>query len=127
MDNFENLSMKAYKNEILDDEYDFIDKYFFEQLKKLYLDYRCEKINKDKAEIKKKKIKNEYFSEKEYRRKYLEICKEYNSNRINIEYDLSRIEKSNDKEEMLKIALNIIAKMTKDENFLQRNLNKLTF
>lgn len=118
MDNFENLSMKAYKNEILDDEYDFIDKYFFEQLKKLYLDYRCEKINKDKAEIKKKKIKNEYFSEKEYRRKYLEICKEYNSNRINIEYDLSRIEKSNDKEEMLKIALNIIAKMTKDENFL---------
>ncbi len=127
MDNFENLSMKAYKNEILDDEYDFIDKYFFEQLKELYLDYRCEKINKDKAEIKKKKIKNEYFSEKEYRRKYLEICKEYNSNRINIEYDLSRIEKSNDKEEMLKIALNIIAKMTKDENFLQRNLNKLTF
>lgn len=127
MDNFENLSMKAYKNEILDDEYDFIDKYFFEQLKKLYLDYRCGKINKDKAEIKKKKIKNEYFSEKEYRRKYLEICKEYNSNRINIEYDLSRIEKSNDKEEMLKIALNIIAKMTKDENFLQRNLNKLTF
>ena len=127
MDNFENLSMKAYKNEILDDEYDFIDKYFFEQLKELYLDYRCEKINKDKAEIKKKKIKNEYFSEKEYRRKYLEICKEYNSNRINIEYDLSRIEKSNDKEEMLKIALNIIAKMTKDENFLQRYLNKLTF
>ena len=127
MDNFENLSMKAYKNEILDDEYDFIDKYFFYQLKELYLDYRCEKINKDKAEIKKKKIKNEYFSEKEYRRKYLEICKEYNSNRINIEYDLSRIEKSNDKEEMLKIALNIIAKMTKDENFLQRNLNKLTF
>lgn len=127
MDNFENLSMKAYKNEILDDEYDFIDKYFFEQLKELYLDYRCEKINKDKTEIKKKKIKNEYFSEKEYRRKYLEICKEYNSNRINIEYDLSRIEKSNDKKEMLKIALNIIAKMTKDENFLQRNLNKLTF
>lgn len=127
MDSFENLSMKAYKNEILSDEYDFIDKYFFEQLKELYLDYRCGKINKDKAEIKKKKIKNEYFSEKEYRRKYLEICKEYNSNRINIEYDLSRIEKSNDKEEMLKIALNIIAKMTKDENFLQRNLNKLTF
>lgn len=127
MDSFENLSMKAYKNEILSDEYDFIDKYFFEQLKELYLDYRYGKINKDKAEIKKKKIKNEYFSEKEYRRKYLEICKEYNSNRINIEYDLSRIEKSNDKEEMLKIALNIIAKMTKDENFLQRNLNKLTF
>lgn len=122
MDNFENLSMKAYKNEILDDEYDFIDKYFFEQLKELYLDYRCEKINKDKAEIKKKKIKNEYFSEKEYRRKYLEICKEYNSNRINIEYDLSRIEKSNDKEEMLKIALNIIAKMTKDENFFTKKL-----
>ena len=127
MDKFEELSLKAYKGEKIEEDSNIIDKYYYEKLKELYLDYKCGKINKEKAEIKKKKLKNEYNSEKEYYNRYIEICKQYNENRIKIEFDLSKIEKSKDKDEILKLALEIIMKMINDENFLKRNLDKLTF
>ena len=127
MDNFEALSVKAYRDNEIDNDYNVIDKYYFLKLKDLYLDYKCGKIIKEKAEIKKKKLRSEYIYDKKYYEKYLEICREYNDNRINIEYNLNKLEKSNDKDEILKLALEIIGKMINDENLAKRNLDKLTF
>lgn len=127
MDNFEMLSIKAYKEEKIDENNNIIDKYYYLKLKDLYLNYRCGKITQGKAEIRKKKLKNNYNYEMGYYKRYIAICKEYNDNRIKIEYNLSQIEKSNDKNEILKLSLEIISKMINDEEFLKRNLNKLTF
>lgn len=127
MDNFEALSVKAYRDNEIDNDYNVIDKYYFLKLKYLYLDYKCGKIIKEKAEIKKKKLRSEYIYDKKYYEKYLEICREYNDNRINIEYNLNKLEKSNDKDEILNISLEIIGKMINDENLAKRNLDKLTF
>lgn len=127
MDNFEILSVKAYKEEKIDKNNNIIDKYYYLKLKDLYSNYRCGKITQGKAEIRKKKLKNNYNYEMGYYKRYIAICKEYNDNRIKIEYNLSQIEKSNDKNEILKLSLEIISKMINDEEFLKRNLNKLTF
>lgn len=127
MDSFEELSIKAYKDDKISEDNNIIDKYYYIKLKELYLDYKCGKINKEKAEIKKKKLRNGYYSEKEYYEKYLNLCKEYNNNRIQIEYDLSKIEKSKDKDEILKLALDILSKITYDKNLVERNIDKLTF
>lgn len=127
MDNFEILSVKAYKEEKIDKNNNIIDKYYYLKLKDLCLNYRCGKITQGKAEIRKKKLKNNYNYEMGYYKRYIAICKEYNDNRIKIEYNLSQIEKSNDKNEILKLSLEIISKMINDEEFLKRNLNKLTF
>lgn len=127
MDNFEILSVKAYKEEKIDKNNNIIDKYYYLKLKDLYSNYRYGKITQGKAEIRKKKLKNNYNYEMGYYKRYIAICKEYNDNRIKIEYNLSQIEKSNDKNEILKLSLEIISKMINDEEFLKRNLNKLTF
>lgn len=127
MDNFEKLSLKAYKDNEISEDNNIIDKYYYIKLKELYLDYKCGKIDKEKAEIKKKKLKTGYCSEKKYYERYLRICKEYNDNRIQIEYDLSKIKKSKDKDEILKLALDILSKMTYDGNLVERDIDKLTF
>lgn len=127
MDNFEKLSIKAYKEEKLDNNINIIDKYYYIELKNLYLDYRCGKTTKEKTEIRKKKLKNEYTIEMKYYNRYMEICREYNDNRIKMEYDLSKIEKSKNKDEILKIALKIIGRMVHDEDFTKRNSDELTF
>lgn len=122
---FEEIAKKAYKKEKLDKNWDVSTKYAFLRLKDLYSRFEFGEIDKEKSIMEKKKIEKEYKDDRKYYENTLEVYKEYNDNRIEGQMLLANIEKSKDKDEIIKDALKLIAKLVKDDTFVKRNFEKL--
>lgn len=125
MEEFESLALKAYKNIPLTKYADLPEKYAYLQLKYLYYSYKCGDLTKMDAEIEKKKIANEYKKDCVDYDNCLRVYKEYHENRLHNDMKIDTIEKSNDKEEILKLALEAIGIFISDSSFASRNIDKL--
>lgn len=125
MEEFENIALKAYKNIPLNEFAELPEKYAYLQLKYLYYSYKCGDLSKIDAEIKKREIMNEYKTDCFNYKRCMEICNEYNKNKMNNEMKIASIEKSKDKEEILRLALEAIGIFISDSSFASRNIGKL--
>lgn len=121
MESFQEINLKSYRNKGIDDNATVDEKYCYLKLQEMYLDYKCRKIDKEKAIKIRNKIEKEYENNKKNHEEYLRICKEYNDYRIKFETDLYKLNKTNDEHEKLKIALNIISKITNNKIDFSQN------
>lgn len=121
MESFQEINLKSYRNKGIDDNATVDEKYCYLKLQEMYLDYKCGKIDKEKAIKIRNKIEKEYENNKKNHEEYLRICKEYNDYRIKFETDLYKLNKTNDEHEKLKIALNIISKITNNKIDFSQN------
>lgn len=120
MENFDNIALRAFKKAGLTKYASLPERYAYVQLEDLYFRYKCGDFDKNEAEIRKSKIKKEYNQDiKEYEN-VQEMFKEFNESRIKNETLLYDLEKSKDKEEIIKIALQIISNCISDNTIIDR-------
>lgn len=122
--NFEEIQMKAYKNESIDEFESLPVKYAYLRMKELYREYNYGNIQKDKCIKEKNIIRKELENNIEKEKESLNICKEYNDNRIKVETVLYELNKCIDKDEALTIALFILGKLLNDDSLADRILRK---
>lgn len=123
---FDEIADKAYRRIELDEYANLPTKYAYLKLKNLYDEFKNGEISKENCVPIKQKIKREYENNLlEYNRD-MEIYKEYNQNRNENEVLIIDINKSNDKNEILKKCLKIIENCLKDSSFSSRILEKFT-
>ena len=123
MIDFEKISLLAYKNKE-DENFNIVERYTFIKLKELYEKFKCGEFNKEKAMQEKNKIKKQFKDDSFYYEKCKEVYKEYNERRNELEYALYKVEKSNNKMEILSLLSEIIGKYISDDDFKQRIIGK---
>lgn len=121
---FEKIALLACKNKENDENFNIVERYAFIKLKELYEKYKSGEYNKEKSIIEKNKIRKQFNDDSYYYTRCVEIYKEYNNRKNELEYILYKVEKSKNKEEILELLLDIIGKYISDEDFKQRNLSK---
>lgn len=122
---FEEIAKEAYKKNGPNKLWDLPKKYAYYQLEDLYYRYKLGNINEKDSIIEKRKINKEYEWNKEEYNKSLNVYKEYNKNRAKNTLLLAEIEKSKDKDKIIKLALEIIANCISDNSFVERILFKI--
>lgn len=120
MEEFESLSVKAYKDIELTEFADVPEKYAYFRLKNLYYRYKCGDYTKEKAMKIKEQIKKEYVQDSNKYESFFDMFKEYNKNRIENESLLYKWEKETDKEKLLQIAAKIISNCVNDDTLIDR-------
>lgn len=122
---FDEIADRAFKGTGYEDLWNLPKKYAYLELEKLYFRYSKGYETKENCVKEKQRIKKEYeWNEEEYN-KHMNICKEYNQNRIQNETLIIEIEKAKVKEEIIKPALQIIANYVSDDSFVTRITEKL--
>lgn len=120
MEEFESLSVKAYKDIELTEFADVPEKYAYFRLRNLYYRYKCGDYTKEKAMKIKEQIKKEYVQDSNKYESFFDMFKEYNKNRIENESLLYKWEKETDKEKLLQIAAKIISNCINDNTLIYR-------
>ena len=120
MEEFESLSVKAYKDIELTEFADVPEKYAYFRLRNLYYRYKCGDYTKEKAMKIKEQIKKEYVQDSNKYENFSIMFKEYNKNRIENESLLYKWEKETDKEKLLQIAAKIISNCINDNTLIDR-------
>ncbi len=120
MEEFESLSVKAYKDIELTEFADVPEKYAYFRLRNLYYRYKCGDYTKEKAMKIKEQIKKEYVQDSNKYESFFDMFKEYNKNRIENESLLYKWEKETDKEKLLQIAAKIISNCINDNTLIDR-------
>lgn len=120
MEEFESLSVKAYKDIELTEFADVPEKYTYFRLRNLYYRYKCGDYTKEKAMKIKEQIKKEYVQDSNKYESFFDMFKEYNKNRIENESLLYKWEKETDKEKLLQIAAKIISNCVNDDTLIDR-------
>ena len=123
--NFEKLSELAYKREEISKIANLPQKYAYIQLVDLYDGYKYGNYTKEKSIEIKNKIKKEYESNLASYIENTEKYKVYNKNRIDNTLLLAELEKTTDKNEMIRILLEIVSKCLDDKTVMERNIRKI--
>lgn len=121
---FEKIAEEAFRRKGINEYWELPERYAYIQLEKLYYDYKIGEISKEDSIIEKSKIKKEYEYFKRDYTDTLNIYKEYTENRSKNNMLLTEIEKSTDKDEILKKTLKIIENFISDKDFSNRILAK---
>lgn len=122
---FEQIAELAYKEKELNEFANLPEKYAYLELKDLYYRYKCGDFSKEQSIKIKNKIKKEYESNISTYKENQRIYKEYNDNRIRNTLYLARLEKSNDKNEIIEMLLKIISNCLSDDTIFERNKSKI--
>lgn len=123
---FEEISEKAFKKEKILETSNLAEKYAYLQLVDLYKDYYNGKITKEKAAIEKHKIEFEFNDYQQRIKKYYDLYKERNENRIKYEDFIISIEKESDQTQLLIKSLEFIEMIIQDKSFFERNYAKIS-
>lgn len=123
---FEEISEKAFKKEKISETSNLAEKYAYLQLVDLYKDYYNGKIAKEKAAIEKHKIEFEFNDYQQRIKKYYDLYKERNENRIKYEDFIISIEKESDQTQLLIKSLQFIEMIIQDKSFFERNYAKIS-
>lgn len=123
MINFEEISLLAYKCKE-DENFNIVERYAFIKLKELYEKFKCGELSKEEAMKEKNKIKKEFKNDSFYYEKCVDIYREYNERKRELEFTLYKVEKSNDKMEILGLLSEIIGKYISDDDFKHRIMGK---
>lgn len=124
---FDEICKNAYMGATLSNCTPLPEKYAYLQLQDLYLKYETKQLTKEESIKLKNGIRQEYeYNSNEYNL-MVQFYKENNKNKKENYDKLVEIEKSNNKDDILKAALEIIANIIRDETFVDRNLSKIDF
>lgn len=124
IDDFEELSMLAYKKEELSEFASLPTKYMYTRLYLLYDSFERGEYSKEKCITIKNKLKIEYKQIMKEHERDMECYREYLANRKNNALMLTQLEKSNNINEKLDICLKIIANCVHDNSLYERNKAK---
>ena len=118
---FEELSKIAYKAEELSDYAPLPVKYMYLRLSILYDGFAKGRYSKEQCVQMKNELRREYKHIMQEHERDMECYREYLTNkRVNTEL-IIKIEKGNDKDEMLDACLKIIGNCLNDKSFYDRN------
>lgn len=121
---FEELAKIAYKGEELSDFAPLPTKYMYLRLSVLYDCFAKGRYSKEQCVQMKNQLRNEYRHIMQEHERDMECYREYLANRrINTEL-LIKLEKSNDKDEMLDACLKIVGNCLNDKTLYDRNRQK---
>lgn len=122
---FDKISEYAYNQKEIPKIATLSDKYAYLQLSDLYYRYKLGEFSKEESIAKKQKIKIEYESNIDNDKWHMKIFKEYNDNKTENELMIYRLNKTNDKNEMLDILLKIVVNCTGDDTIYKSNISKI--
>lgn len=121
---FEYIAKLAYNEKQLEEYATLPEKYAYIKLKDLYFSYRCGDITLEEAIKQKNEIRKEFVDEVGKYNESVEICKEYHNNKLHNNMLVDEIDKSNDKDEILRKSLECLGLFIHDSYFAERNLSK---
>lgn len=122
---FEQLSVLAYKGEELSDFAPLTTKYMYLRLSILYDCFARGKYTKEQCIQLKSKLKVEYRNILKEHDRDMEAYREYVKNRNENQMLLLNLEKNTEIKDMLEICLKIISNCVDDKSLYQRNMSKL--
>ena len=122
---FEDIQKKAYKKEPLGEYASLPEAYAYLKMRNLYKEYDYGNLTKEQCVKEKNKIRTEFIGNKATEEVSFNISKKYNQNRQKVETKLYELEKTRDKNEVLKILLDITSKLLADESLYERIICKL--
>lgn len=117
---FEDLCMKAYKQEGISKYASLPERHTYLRLQELYERYRCKDFDKEKAMTIKNKIQKQYENDKREYDDSFEICKTYNKRRIDNSDFLFELEKEKDIHKALELCIKIISNCMGDNAMVDR-------
>lgn len=118
---FEELSKLAYKGEELSDFAPLPTKYIYLRLSVLYDCFAKGRYSKEQCIQMKNELRKEHKSVMMEHERDMECFREYLANRRTNTELIIKIEKSNDKDEMLDACLQIVGNCLNDKTFYERN------
>ena len=122
---FDKIAERAHKGIGYEKLWNLPKKHADMQLEKLYYNYKLGSESKESCVAEKARIRKEYEqNEVEYNR-HLDICREYDENRIKHETLLIDLEKAECKDDVIKPALQIIADLVNDDYLVERITEKI--
>lgn len=122
---FNEIAEKAFRKEGLDEFWNLPVKYAYAQLEELYYRYSINDLSKEKCVELKNKIRQDYEGNILNYNTTMEQYQIYTKNRIENDILLPIIEKSKDKNEIIKYSAKVIANCIEDKSFVDRMLKKL--
>lgn len=126
MMSFDDIAVRAYFNKKLDDYCSLPEKLAYLRLKDLYFKYSSGRIGEIDGNEEKRLIKKEFEEDIIKYDRISGIFEEYNENKRIVTNKMAELEKLENKDEILKKALEVISILVKDDWLVERILNKLT-
>lgn len=117
---FAKLEDKAIDGALIYDDFPPEEYKYFSKLSKLGYNNRHKGWSVEICQAKQEEYKQQYYKEKSYNNRFTELYRQVHQNILTSSEITRKMYKTNDKEQMLSLALQAIENMTQEDGFVKR-------